>query len=75
MTRTTQGRTDVSRLRGAIYANFHSMREFAEQINWSRQRLSKYLHGTITPNIDECNAMADVLGMSDSDIVRIFFGR
>ena len=75
MTQTTQRRTNVSQLRGAIYAKYHSMTDFAKEINWTRQRLSRYLHGSITPNIEECNMIADTLGMSDSDIVRIFFGR
>ncbi|MCI6430431.1 MAG: helix-turn-helix domain-containing protein [Thermoflexaceae bacterium] len=46
-----------------------SQEELAEQINVSRQTLSKYETGESLPNIEQCKAIADVFGVTLDDLV------
>lgn len=46
-----------------------SQEELAEQINVSRQTLSKYETGESLPNIEQCKAITDVFGVTLDDLV------
>ena len=46
-----------------------SQDELAEQINVSRQTLSKYETGESLPDIEKCKALADVFGITVDDLI------
>ena len=46
-----------------------SQDELAEQINVSRQTLSKYETGESLPDIEKCKKLADVFGVTVDDLI------
>lgn len=62
----------VFELRSLIYGKFDSQTEFAEHLQWSKQRLSKVTSGKKEPSISEISEIAKGLDMEISDLVPIF---
>ena len=59
-------------LRSLIYGKFDSESDFAKQLGWPRQRLSRITNGKKIPNIYEAKDIADALGV-DIDVIAGFF--
>lgn len=62
----------VRELRSLIYSKYDSEAQFAEQIGWPRQRLSKITNGQKEPTVVELNTIAKGLGRSVEEIAQIF---
>jgi len=62
----------ISELRSLVYGKFDSQTEFAEHLNWSKQRLSKVTSGKKEPSISEVFEIAQGLDADMAVVVRIF---
>lgn len=62
----------VKELRSLIYGKYDSEIEFAERLNWKKQRLNKITNGIKEPDIEEINALAKGLNVEVGDIIQIF---
>lgn len=59
----------VRELRGLIYSLYDTESEFASELGWERQRLSKITNGAKEPDVDELNVLSKALGKTIDDIV------
>lgn len=59
-------------LRGAIYSKFKSQNEFTKTIGWSQNKIGRILKGEMIPNIEDCNAIVNVLSLSIEEYIDIF---
>lgn len=59
-------------LRGLIRSQFPTDAEFAEQIGWSRQRLSRILQQKQPPTIPDVREIADGLGVPFMMVAKFF---
>lgn len=62
----------VKRLRGAIYEQFDSEAEFAQEIGWPRQRLNRITTGRKEPTVSELNELAIGLNISVERVAGFF---
>lgn len=62
----------IKELRGLIYSHYDSESEFAQKLQWPRQRLNKITNGIKEPSIEELNALSRGLGVSVNDMAQIF---
>lgn len=54
-----------------IYGNYRSQSDFAREIGWSKQKLSKIVNGA-EPTVRELNELADGLSTSATALLCIF---
>ena len=60
-------------LRGAVLAQFPSIKAFADAMNWNRKKGSRIVNRIQYPSATDMEKMAIVLGIQDaSSFVRIF---
>jgi len=62
-------------LRSAIYGLYDSEAEFAREIGWTRQQLSKITNGQKIPDVAEINALASGLHTSVESVCQFFLNR
>ena len=62
-------------LSGKIHSKFKSEAEFARELGWSRQRLSRITNGYKVPTLFEIDYMATVLGCSFMDIADFYLSK
>lgn len=62
----------VKAFRGLIYSTFDSESEFARALGWPRQAVNKLSNGIRQPNLEEIDAMAKVLKVSELELMHIF---
>lgn len=62
----------VRELRGLIYSLYDTESEFASELGWERQRLSKITNGAKEPDVDELNVLSKALGKTIDDMAQIF---
>lgn len=63
-------------LRGAVFAKFKNITEFAKAVGWSRNKASRIVNGVQEPSAGEIERMADVLGIHTPEkFMAVFFGR
>ena len=60
------------KLCGLIYGKFSNLSDFANALGWHRQKITKFVYGTQTPDIVEADAMAKALGVTLDEIADIF---
>jgi len=59
-------------LKGKIVSRYGSQNRFAEAIGWSKQRLSRFVTGERTPNLEDIKTMSVALGLSYEEFKLIF---
>ena len=62
----------IYELRSIIYGKFDSQTKFANELGWSKQRISKISSGKKEPTISETSKIAKALGIDISVIADIF---
>lgn len=68
-----QQEANILTLRGLIISKFKSYKNFADEINWSRQKLSYKLANPDSITVNEAGIMAKALGIQLSEeTIQIF---
>lgn len=62
----------VKAFRGLIFAHFNSEAEFARELGWSRQRLSKMSNGKLQPDLKDIDALSKALQTPPEKLMYIF---
>lgn len=62
----------VRELRGLIYSKYDSEAQFADVLQWPRQKLSKITNGTKEPDLTELNVLASGLDITVETLAQIF---
>ena len=61
-------------LRGAIFGKYRDISTFANAIGWNRKKASDIINGKRSPNADEMEAIANILGVNDNEtFMSLFF--
>lgn len=59
-------------LNRVIVAKFGSEAACARALGWPRQRLNKITGGSMLPDVNDVNALADVLGITAGEVCNFF---
>ena len=62
----------ILKLRGLIYGKFETEAALAQQLGWTRQRLSKITNGKKVPSIYEAKEIADALSEDIETVAECF---
>ena len=62
----------VREFRSLIYKHYDSESQFAADINWPKQRLSKMTNGVKEPDIQELSLLAEKLHTPIGELANIF---
>lgn len=65
----------VRAFRGLIYSQFDSESDFARALGWPRQAVNKLSNGIKQPDLEEIDAMAKVLNVSELELMHIFLAK
>ena len=61
-------------IRGLVFSRYSSISEFAEAMNWGRQKATRIVKGTHRPSADDMEKMAKHFGIHDaSTFMTVFF--
>lgn len=61
-------------IRGIVFSMFSSISSFANAIGWKRNKASRIVNGIQEPSVEDMEAMAKCLNISDAaTFVSIFF--
>lgn len=62
----------VLALKGMIHSKFDSEVQMSNALGWNRQRLNKITTGKKEPDLNEVQAIANILGVTFMDVASIF---
>lgn len=67
--------TKVREFRSLIYKHYDTETQFAEKLNWPRQKLNKLTNGKKMPDIQELDELSKGLNVSVSLLADIFLNQ
>ncbi len=59
--------------RGIVYDRCKSISDFASKAGWSLSKANRIVNGAQEPDVDDICKMVEVLNISESEFVPIFF--
>lgn len=62
-------------LRVDIIRKFGTQGNFAKELGWTENKLSKMMQGRYTPNLDEVICIAEKLGLEEKRFLTIFLDK
>lgn len=59
-------------IRGLVYDNYSSIREFARMVGWDKTKACNIVSGKREPRLSDLNSMAPAVGKTVEELAHIF---